>query len=397
MNLYLAVFLLLALAVIVEWLRPQYQETLYKLCWIMVTACLCFRFGQGTDYVTYHAIYHTIPVAFDFSQGYICGFYPEIGWRLLSAFFKCLGLPFWVFSMTLGFVNMVLLNRFLKRNVPAKTAGLFLCYPVLFLVYMVSGLRQGLALCLFLGLAFPFYLEKKWVPYVLTVLLAASFHKVGFAWLILMIVYYLSVKLLMVFLGLSFVGGLVLQIGFVEQVFVKLLPSYHISQFLLEGKPSLFALGERCVSFAILFGLAIYWKKKRGQLEKVAELTLKAYTCNLCFYFLLMGNAYYASRYGVIFKVLECALLLPFLTERDKITNWAACFFFGLTLVMGLKNMNAMIIEGGYQQFGIQLWNYPYISVFDQDAIDSYFDYDKRLEFLYQNNIEDQELWRIGQ
>ena len=56
-------------------------------------------------------------------------------------------------------------------------------YPVLFVTYMVSGLRQGLAICVFLGVALPFYMERKWVRYVLAALVAASFHKVGYVWL----------------------------------------------------------------------------------------------------------------------------------------------------------------------------------------------------------------------
>ena len=79
MNLYLLVFLLLAAGAVLEWYKPQYKESVYWICWTAAAACLCLRFGQGTDYVTYHAIYETIPAATDFSKGYICGFYPELG------------------------------------------------------------------------------------------------------------------------------------------------------------------------------------------------------------------------------------------------------------------------------------------------------------------------------
>jgi len=395
MNLYLIVFLLLAAASLAEWKWPEYEEKLYPVCWTVMTALLCFRFGQGTDYATYHGIYRTIPTVIDLSQGYVCGFYPEVGWRILSAFFKLLHTPFWVFTMVLGLAEMLLLHRFLKKYVPMKVAGLFLVFPVLFWVYMVSGLRQGLAICIFLGLALPFYVEKKWIPYVISVLLAASFHKVGYAWLVLAAAAYLPVQCLVIFTGLALAGGVVLQIGAVQQFVVSILPSYHVKQFLLEGAPSLFAVGERLTSGLVLIGLYVWNEKNKEKTEPEKEQIMKAYLCGVCFYMLMFGNAYYASRYSAIFKVLECVLVVYLIGKRGKAAKIAAVFFFGLTLVMGVKNLNAAVREGGYDKLGVNVLTYPYVSVFNQDKINDYFDYAEKLDQVYQYNIEDQQLWMI--
>ena len=56
-------------------------------------------------------------------------------------------------------------------------------------------------------------MERKWVAYVLGVLLAASFHRVGYAWLVLVVAYYLPLKGMAGLTGLSVIGGLTLQIG----------------------------------------------------------------------------------------------------------------------------------------------------------------------------------------
>ena len=74
-------------------------------------------------------------------------------------------------------------------------------YPVLYLVYMVSGLRQGLAVCLFLGIALPFLMERKWIAYVITIFLTLSFHRVAFAWLVLIPAVYLTVDMMMALAG----------------------------------------------------------------------------------------------------------------------------------------------------------------------------------------------------
>lgn len=395
MNLYLIVFLLLAIGFLAEWKWPQYEERLYLPCWVIMTALLCLRFGQGTDYVTYHGIYETVPVAIDISQGYICGFYPEIGWRLISALFKLFHVPFWGFTMVLGLTEMLLLHRFLKKYVPMKVAGLFLSYPVLFFVYMVSGLRQGLAICIFLGVALPFYLEKRWFSYVVSVLIAASFHKVGYAWLILVIVNYLPTQMMLILTGFSITGGIILQIGPVQQLIVNILPVYHVQQFLLEGSISLFAVGERLISFSVLMVLYFRKWKAEGYVESEKRAIIKAYMCGVCFYMLMFGNAYYASRYGVIFKALECILIVYLIGARDRIARLTAILFFCLTLMMGIKNLNAAVYEGGYAGLGVNVLNYPYVSVFHQDKINEYYDYSERLDMVYRANIEDQKLWMI--
>lgn len=398
MSLYLLIFLLLAAGALLEWFRPEKKEKIYWVCWISASACLCLRYGQGTDYVTMEAIYATIPTVIDLSQGYICGFFPETGWRLISALFKVFHAPFWVFTFALGLTDMLLLHRFLKKYVPMRTAGLFLSYPVLYVVWMVSGLRQGLAMCLFLGILVPFYLEKKWMRFVIGVLFAASFHKVSYAWLVLPIAYYLPMQAMLGLTGLSVLGGLFLQVGAVEQFIVALVPAYHVEQFLLEGTVSVFAVGERLLTFGVLTFLYFWCRKKYGQEDAQTELLLKAYMCGTCFYMLLCGSSYYASRYAVIFKVLECAVVLALVRRRevrDFVIHGAALFFFALTLVMGYKNLNAMISEGGYAGQGIRVWNFPYVSVFNQDEIKEYRPYEQLLEEKYNDNIADQQLWMI--
>ena len=89
MNLYLIVLLLLAAGAVLEWFKPKYQQKIFTVCWCVTTAVVALRFGQGTDYATYEGIYRTIPTVIDLSKGYICGFYPEMGWRLFCAFSNC--------------------------------------------------------------------------------------------------------------------------------------------------------------------------------------------------------------------------------------------------------------------------------------------------------------------
>ena len=416
MNLYLIVLLLLAAGAVLEWFKPKYQQKIFTVCWCVTTAVVALRFGQGTDYATYEGIYRTIPTVIDLSKGYICGFYPEMGWRLFCAFFKLFQAPFWTVTMAAAVIEMLLLGRFLKKYVPYQTTGLFLSYPVLIFVYMVSGLRQAMAICIFLGLVLPFYLEKKWIQYVIGVLIAASFHKVGYGWLVLVIAYYIPVWGMVTLAGVAMAGGLFIQIPAVTKLILQLIPSYHMWRFLWDGTMSLFAIGERVVSFVVLLIFYGWFTRQREEVPRQIQLLFKVYSCGVCFYMLMCCNSYYASRYAAIFKVVECAVVTGFVaccrssedmmvTEKTHIGSGipfrkyvgtgVMAFFLCLTLVMGIKNLHAAVSEGGYDKLGVNLFTYPYVSVLNQQKINDYYDYQEKTDRMYEYNLEDQQLWML--
>ena len=70
-------------------------------------------------------------------------------------------------------------------------------------------------------------------------------------------------------------------------------------------------------------------------------------------------------------------------------------FFLCLTLVMGVKNLNAAVSEGGYDKLGVNLLTYPYVSVLNQQKINDYYDYQEKTDQMYEYNLEDQQLWML--
>ena len=158
---------------------------------------------------------------------------------------------------------------------------------------------------------------------------------------------------------------------------------------------SLFAVGERVVSFAVLLMLYIWLCRQKEEIPKWVQQLFKVYICGVCFYMLMVGNAYYASRYAVVFKIVECVLVVRMLELHGKMERAAALFFLCLTLLMGVKNMNASIGEGGYARDQVNVLTFPYVSVFDRDRINEYYDYNAKVKKLYDYNIEDQQLWMI--
>jgi len=83
------------------------------------------------------------------------------------------------------------------------------------------------------------------------------------------------------------------------------------------------------------------------------------------------------------------------LEKKDHVAKAVAGFFFGLTMLMGVKNLQAMAVNCGYDKPKNNFWDFPYVSVFQREAIEQYIPYEKRLWKKYQIEVEDQKLWMI--
>ena len=83
---------------------------------------------------------------------------------------------------------------------------------------------------------------------------------------------------------------------------------------------------------------------------------------------------------------------IPF---RKYVGTGVMTFFLCLTLVMGVKNLNAAVSEGGYDKLGVNLFTYPYVSVLNQQKINDYYDYQEKTDQMYEYNLEDQQLWML--
>lgn len=108
-------------------------------------------------------------------------------------------------------------------------------------------------------------------------------------------------------------------------------PVYHVQKFLLAGEVSWFAVGERLAAAAVLTVLYPWTRENVDKICPETEVLWKTYLCGVCAYLLLCSSSYYASRYGAIFKVVECALVVDLAMGQEKIQKAVAIFFFCLT------------------------------------------------------------------
>ena len=98
---------------------------------------------------------------------------------------------------------------------------IFNCFGLF--IFLVQGLRQGIAICIFLY-ALEFCKQRKLIPFLLTVILAMMFHASAIVFIVIYPLYKLSLepKRLIVFIIIAFIGVLTLQYLFdVLNYFIK--------------------------------------------------------------------------------------------------------------------------------------------------------------------------------
>ena len=178
MSLYIIAGGILLLGAIYEVLNRKTSNFLYFVFFLGLVLMLCFRYGQGTDYFAYQYIYELMPETLSINElkASASSLHSEIGWKWLCAFFKMLGMDFYMFSGIIGTVTMLLLNNFIQKFCPMKLTALLIAYPTLYLTSISSGLRQALVMCFFLGIMLDWYLKNKKWRYIVFVLLCISIH-----------------------------------------------------------------------------------------------------------------------------------------------------------------------------------------------------------------------------
>lgn len=382
-SLYIIIFLILVMGAFITLMKPNYDRYTYYIGISILTLFLMLRFGQGTDYPSYLCIYENANAVLDSGgslQQYFNSSHTEIGWKCIMAFFSMLNLNFWWITMFVAAVTMLAthsaINTFCKEY---KTVALVLVYPTIYLTYYFSGIRQGLALALFFGVFLKKLIDKKYVLYVLGVLLLATIHSVSLCYLIVPIILLFDKKVF----ALGSVLSVMFSIGMMFEPMRELLKSIAMaigagSRYFGAPSFSVASLAERCLMLGIM--LFMYYQN-RNQIdsdEKVVAL-LKIYITGFLIYICLASNQTLSSRMAIMFKMAEF-LLVPMLLGNSKMIVRKGCMVFVciVAAIMSYKNINSYIAQSDYYE-EIKVWNYPYVTVFNKSDILLYRD-----EFIHE-------------
>ncbi|MBE9469359.1 MAG: EpsG family protein [Bacteroidetes bacterium] len=152
----------------------------FECAFILLTCFLAIRYDWGNDYHDYLLIFKEIGSSglnlFDWSS--LKDYYSngEFGWAFLNILFK----PFGFFAMVavLTIFEQFVIYKFIKKHVPIKWYWLALLLYIFGPSHMLIGLsmmRQYLAMTLYL-IAIDFIYSKKFIPFILIILLASTMH-----------------------------------------------------------------------------------------------------------------------------------------------------------------------------------------------------------------------------
>ncbi len=104
----------------------------------------------------------------------------------ITALFKTLNIDIQMYFMFFAALDAVLLIRFVQRYAPEKyfTFGVFLFFTLGTAVFSLAAMKQITAMAI-LTVGIPWLLDRKWIPYLLVVLVAGLVHTYAFLFVLM--------------------------------------------------------------------------------------------------------------------------------------------------------------------------------------------------------------------
>ncbi|MDR0965074.1 MAG: EpsG family protein [Myxococcales bacterium] len=359
---YWLLFSVILIFFIIDYIRKTNSSAFYYLSLFSLTALLCFRFGQGTDYPNYQELYQ-FP-----SHG-------EWGYRFLTMFLRDLGVSFPTFIFFISLVQCALIHKAISRYSCNRNFSLFLLYPTIYLTYFFSGIRQGLVIAVFLGIMLPLLEKRSFIKYIFFCLFMSLFHTVALILLPLIFIHRLKVNLLLILMFISLILGIINQIlpfGIVIGNFFAE-PLDLEREFRATQSYTLAFLERVLMCFIVTF--IVVSKDSEFRKNDSDILLFKVYLFGFFVFMLFSANNLIASRFGILFKSVEI-FLLPLITLKTiKLRHAFAVTICVFCFILTWKNITSYISQGDYFK-NVTVLNYPYISVFNKEEILEYRDYD---------------------
>lgn len=370
MSLYIVIYVLLLVIGLFSAILNKNFRILYRFTFILLTLMLCLRYGQGVNYFSYETIYNLAPVDFRFDYIYYSNtVHAEIGWKIINHFAKLAGIEFKILIIIISLIEMLFLNRFVKLYCRSKNIALLLIYPTLYLTYCFSAIRQGLVICVFLGFVLELILKKEYSIFIIAILLLSSIHSVALIILICPFILKINMKVLYKVLPIAFIIGVMFSIGLFRPILTYISKIGSLDYYISSISINYFALFERIImTLLILYMFAIF--KDKAEDNVIEEIT-KMYIFGTIIYLVFFWNSTLASRIGYIFKVLEIALISTMIIKMPKFKSVLLLIVFVLLTFMFTKNIESYIDQGLYYN-EINVINYPYISLFNEEDIIRY-------------------------
>lgn len=365
MSLYWLVFVFLIFLYICEE-KSHKAKFFYYIGFLTLLLMIVLRYGQGVDYFAYAVLYNEFPGTIaEYNLNYLETVHTEIGWQLLNVFVKQCGLNYVVFLNSCGLLSMVLINKGLKYFKAQSVMALLICYHTVYLTYLFSAIRTGLVISIFLGIILPAVIEKKWVIFFACTIICALFHTSAILFLIVPIIMKIKTKLLELIYICSFVIGIVLCLGVLDSILYRIMPASYV-----DSGVSALAILQRLASLIVVFWG--YWSlREKFESNMKIQTLYKVYLGGMIIYNMLIRASFVASRLAILFTACDFILVSIIIKVKEKNKGEMIIAMLLVTFLLTATHIRSYIRDGSYNS-NITVFQYPYVSIFNPDAIEDY-------------------------
>lgn len=351
---YYLIFIILFFFAAIEVATRKKMGILFDAVYVVMTCMVMFRYGQLADYPNYEFIYDNPELTSIADPLYV----------IIQESLKSLGVNYEGFVMIIGALTMGLSYSFLAKFCNKSITALFIFYTYEFLVMPMSSVRQGLGVS-FLLYGFTLILEERRKAFYILVAIGSFIHVSLMA--VLLIPFFYNKRYYNEWYVASALAGLTI-FALVTPDLTTLFPWF------FDGRSTGNAEDSRIVQLAIramLIAPVLYYKPEYGTLAYFAKaICIMGYAIYCLFAFAPLM----AGRLEYYFRVFMCMLVayMIFVEEKSRLHELVLLGVIMLHVVVFFKNMNGFISQGDYDPDKVTMFNFPYVSIFNEDELKYY-------------------------
>ena len=327
----------------------------FNISFLLMTLMAMFRYGQLADYFNYKELYEERNAMEE--------------WRdpLYTYFAKCcfdFGLDYEVFIIIVGAFSMGIIYPFFSKYCKYSITALFVFYCYAFLILPMTAMRQGICLSILLW-GYHLLMEGKTIKFCLLVLIGGFIHISMFAVFLIPILlhkpWYNSNLIKWIVLGLTIVALITPDLSRYMVVFSD------IREFEADSGSRFLQVSIRALLIIPLLLIKPDYKTNGYNAKAICII-------GYCMYCILAFNLTYSARIEFYFRVFMCLFVSYSLYSMKKIYLGRLLFssIIAIHVFLFFKNMGAAIQQGDYNENKVSMFNFPYVSIFDEDELDQY-------------------------
>lgn len=339
------------------------------LFFIILTLMSSLRYGSGTDYFSYMWHYNVNPTNIVDAVNLQSNM--NMGYRIIMTIAKAINLEFESFIGIISIITMITYMIIIYKNSKMPMVSILVFYGFYQPIYVNSAIRQGIAMVIFLVAFFYYFKKGKFFKYMILVGLGGLVHYSIFIALIVPFIDYLYKKR---FKDLKFniIILLISLISFMlngEMILVKLANFVGINIPYYSGNSNILAILLRIILITIVF--LLYVNSDKSLISEFDKKCIYIYFINTVI-FIAVSNMEILSRMTDFLSLLDIFIFANCISNlKDKKFRVSISFvlIFILTIVF-CKDQISFLGQGNY--FSNNLFDYPYVSIFNRDDIYKY-------------------------